>query len=135
MTIMLANAAKAKLIEQERSYLNGLLMRLYTVDYVPTASMTLANFQPAPADSGLSPDKPIAFTPAVLNGANQGELNAAALTWTAAYNAGNITVFGYYVWDSVNNWVVYAERAPTPFPVTAPGQTYTVTPRKQMDTM
>lgn len=135
MPIVLANQSKARLIDSERMFLNSCKIRLFTVNYVPVGAMILTDFQPYPGDTGLSVINSPVFASAVLNGANQGELLAPTITWTASFSAGAITIYGYFVYDATTSLVVYAERASVPFTVSGAGQTYSVTPRKQMDTM
>lgn len=134
MPIVLANVNKAVLLDQERGYLNARKVRLYTNDPALTGAMVMSTFT-FPADSGGKVVYAVYFAQAILNVANQGELDGQPLTWNFTHDFGDFTVYGYVVYDDVGNTPVYAERAPAPFTCTAAGQTYTVTLKKFMDTM
>lgn len=134
MSIVLHLLKLPTLLDQERTYLNTLVMKLFSNNFTPVATDTLGAFT-VPADTGLLLGKTPVFAVATLNGLNEGELIAPTLTWTASFSAGALTIYGYFVYDPADNTVVYSERAVAPFPVTAAGQTYSVTPRKVMDTM
>lgn len=134
MAIVLTNNGKVALIEEERTFLNGCTLRLFVNNYVPVAGSVVGNFTEC-TDSGYAGFTPIGFAAATLNGSNQGQILAPAVTWTFTHDVGDFTVYGYYVTRASDGQVVYAERAASPFLVTAPGQTYTVVPKKVMDTM
>lgn len=134
MGMILANGKKAKLLEQERPYLNTLEYRLFKNNYVPLANMVIGDFTEV-TDGGYAPLTVIGFAAAILNGANQSELAAPAWTTTFNFSGGGFTVYGYFVRDPADNTVVYAERDPSPFVVDAAGRTYTVYPKKLQDTM
>jgi hypothetical protein len=120
-------------IELERTGgLNNCLYHLYTNDYVPAVGSALNNFTEC-NDAGYTMWGPN-FAPSVINAAQQGEIDGPAKTFTFAFDKGGFTVYGYYVTNS-QNVVIYAERAPAPFTVTAAGQTYTVVPKKLLGTM
>jgi hypothetical protein len=135
MSIVLANAKKAKLLEQERTYLNTLDIRLFKNNLTPTGANVLADFTEV-TDAGYAPVNNVGFTAAILNGANQGQTTAPTVLFTFQHNAGDFTIFGYYFTDPADaNKVVFSERASASFTVTANGDTYAVTPKKLMDTM
>lgn len=134
MSIVLMNNGKVALIEEERTFLNGCTIRLYKNDKVPAPGDVVGNYTEV-TDSGYAGFTPIGFTAATLNGSNQGQLLAPAITWTFTHDGGDFTVYGYYVTRASDGQVMYAERTASPFLVTAPGQTYTVVPKKVMDTM
>lgn len=131
--MVLMNAKKAKLLEQERTYLNTLQLRLFINNLVPVATNVTADFTQC-TDGGYAGVTNVGFTAAILNGAQQGQTTAPAVTWTFTFSAGSQTIYGYYMVDPLDGITVFAERAPTPFTITGAGQTYTVTPKKIMDT-
>lgn len=135
MAIVLANESKANLIEQERPFLNTCSLRLFSQDFQPVAGMTMADFTPPIADTGFGKVFPLVFDPAILNAQEQGELSGTRLTWTATYDDGPFIVYGYVVYYSASNTVVYADRAADPFSVDGPEMIYYVDPLKVMDTM
>jgi hypothetical protein len=139
MSIVLARSSKAKLIEQERAFLNTCSLRLFKNNLVPTDANVVGDFTEVSAAGGdtgyaaggVAPG----FTVATLNGAFQGQIVAPTVTWVFTFSAGGFTVYGYYVVDPATGLLVYSERAAAPFTVTAAGQTFSVTPKKVMDTM
>lgn len=141
MSIVLANGKKAKLIDQERTYLNTLKLVLFKSNTTPVGTNVVGDFTFV-SDSGYEPGVPgtggvtnVGFTAGTLNGSNQGQLLAPTVTWVFTHNGGDFTVYGYAFIDPADGAVVYSERALTPFLCTGAGQTYSVTPKKVMDTM
>lgn len=125
------------LLELERSYLNGLWYGLYTNNYTPVVGSTLINFTEV-VDAGYTATgrQHPAFTAATLNGSNYGEVISPDLTWSFDHATGDFTIYGYFVSTAFTaGSVIYAERAATPFTVTANGQIYMVSPKKLMGTM
>lgn len=137
MSIKLANQKKAKLIDQERTYLNTLNYRLFTNNHTPADADTESAFTEC-TDSGylsLSDNTPH-FSAATLNGSNQGELEGDPITWTFAHPAGDFTIYGWYATDPADSdKLVMSEKATTPFTCTTAGQIYVVNPLKVQDTM
>jgi hypothetical protein len=131
--MILANGKKAKLLEQERTYLNTLTLKLFINNITPADADVVAAYTQC-ADGGYAGVTNVGFTAATLNGSNQGQVIAPAITWTFTFSVGGFTVYGYYMTDPADSTLVLAERAPSPFTVTAAGQTYTVTPKKIMTT-
>lgn len=129
--IVLANAKKPTLLELERSYLNTLTYRLYTNNYTPDGAMTAGSFDELAAGYGYVGDTP-GFPAATLVGSDA-QVVGASMTWTFTGVPTVPTIYGYYVTEP-GGAVVYAERAPAPFTITAAGQTYTVTPRVLLGT-
>lgn len=132
--LVLANIKKAKKLQQEKAFWNTLTLKLFTNNYTPVAGMNAAAFTEC-ADGGYASVTNVGFTDAVLNGSNQAELAAPAVTFTFNYSGGTFTVYGAYWIDPADGEVVAAERAASPFTVTASGQIYVVNPKTVMDTM
>lgn len=135
--IVLANAYKAPLLDLERATLNSYFYGLFVNNVTPDGDTAIGDLVEPTFDTGYaatgrgSPG----FVPATLNGDDQGELVGLPITWTFDHNAGDLTVYGYFVaTSSSGGFLVYSERDPAPLLVDAAGRTYTVTPRKIMDT-
>lgn len=141
MAIELGNNKKPKLLDTSRAYLSGLAIRIYVNDYTPVPGMTAlpvsgfnrGNFVECP-DGGADAQSATYGTP-TLNVAQQAEMSAVTLTWTFLHDAGDFTIYGIFATDDADDEVVWAERAPTPMPVTVSGQTFSVTIKYRRDTM
>lgn len=133
MSIVLADLGKVKLLEQERAFLNTCELRLYT-NSSGLSQTSVAADMVEPVDSGYGP-LPVAFASAVLDGSHNAVLVGTPQVWTFAHNVANFTIFGYWLKDPVSGILVYFDPALAPFTVSTSGQTYTVAPRKAMNTM
>ncbi len=134
--IVLAFVKIPDLLEQERTYLNTLELHLYVdVDVALDGDTETSDFTEC-TDGGYASVVDVAFAAATLNVSNQGEVVAPTQTFVFTHDGGDFTVFGYYFTDPADgDELVFSERAAFPFEVTAPGQTYSVTPRKVMQSI
>jgi len=130
---VLSRTGKVRCLNSERTYLNSLWVYLFTNDYTPTDASAFADFVFATA-GGLGPQLIPPFGAGYLNGSNQGQVDAAALTWTTTGPGLPQTVYGYAVLDQTDNVVIFSARAPGGgFTFTAAGQSYSVTLHKLQD--
>lgn len=134
--MVLANGKKAKLLDQQRTYLNTLRYRLFTAVAGGTLDGTKvkADFTEV-VDSGYAYQVPV-FTAATLNGSNQAQLVAPVLTWTFTFSGGvAYTIKGYFTEDPADGTLVYSQFGAADVTVTAAGATYSVIPQMLDDTM
>lgn len=134
MSIVLANQKKATLLQQQKAYLAGLTIRLFVNNVTPAGATTEAGLTEC-SDSGYAAVNNVGYGNAVINAGNQGESDGPTITWTFTHFPGDFTVYGYYLTDPVDGKLVFSERAANPFPCTAAGQIYVVTPKVLFDTM
>lgn len=128
MALVLVTGGRVAMLQSSISYLNGLEYRLFVNDTTPDEFMDIEDLTFCADGDCATPRFPTFPTP-TLNGDDKAETTAPALTWTFTHDAGDFTVHGYGAVDVDTDTLVYAERAPTPFVCTAPGQTYSITPR------
>lgn len=133
MDMVLANESKPRLIFCVTSYLNSECeLRLFVNDYTPVAGMTGANLTEC-SDGGYDGFVPD-FDAPTLSG-SRGRAVAPTHTWVFTHSGGDFTVYGYYWYDLTEGKVVTAQRADTPVPITGAGQTYSVTPKIEDNTL
>lgn len=133
--IVLANGKKAEMLDQEQTYLNTLELRLFTNNFTITGATVVGDFVEC-TDSGYSSVVDVGFPAAILNMDDQGETTADPITWAFTFSGGAFVVYGYYFTDPADgDAFVFGENASSPFSVTGVGQTYTVVPRVQLDTL
>jgi len=133
--IVLTFAKSTDLLDLELDYLNTLEFHLFANDETPTGDSVTGDFDD-PVDSGYTPLVIDTWGASVLNGSNQAETTADAWVTTFDHDNGDITIYGYFVTDPADgDALVWAERADDPFTMDAPGQTYTVQPKKVMQSI
>jgi hypothetical protein len=105
-------------------------IRLFQNNHVPVNSDTVASYTEA-TFSGYPGYTALAFGAAFINGATQGEIDNAAVTWT--HNGGGTanTIYGIYVTDGANN-LMYAEMFGAPVTMTIATNFITYTPKFTM---
>lgn len=130
--LFLANGKKAKLLDQERTFLNTCILHLFTNNITVSATTVAGDFSET-TDSGYSPSA-ITFATATLNGSNQGQMVAPAVTFTFNHDVGDFTIYGWFLIDPADSALVMSQNT-TNFTVTGAGQTYTVTPKVLLDRM
>lgn len=132
--IQLADESKARLIEQERTFLNSCRYRLFVNDHEPSGLDTVDDYEQLVAGGysagGTAPN----FLPAQLDAEGRGYLQAYTLTWIFTGSGLPVIIYGYYVVHPPTGRLVMAERAPEPIAISLPGQTFSVTPYKLMTT-
>lgn len=132
-----ANGAKPYILLQTQTYWDTQWCGLFVNNIVPDDDTVLTDLTEC-SDSGYAADgrQHPSFGGAILNGDNQGEMEADEITWTFSLAGGNFTVYGYFFASlSSSGSLIIVERAATPFAVTAAGQTYTVKPKILLDTL
>lgn len=107
----------------------GVLYRihLYQNNYIPTIFSTVADFTEADF-SGYGTSIVLTWGVPFINGSNQAEIDALAVTWTRSGGPTSNTVYGIYVTDNAGN-LAYAERFPAPINMVSIGDAITYTPK------
>lgn len=121
------------LTANEAESFNTLTMRLYQNNKVPADADVLADYTEADFSGYLAQ----AFTNwgAALTTANKAQSQADSIDSTHNGGPTNNNIFGYYVTDSANTKLYWAERDPAaPTVINANGQKFTVVPRFTLST-
>jgi hypothetical protein len=95
---------------------------LYVNDLVPNIGSVLADFLPAPGDALGGPQLVPFLTPAFINPDGRAEIDAAPVVWTNTGKTDPFTVYGYFVTDSSEGILLWAERLPAKTLIASPGQ-------------
>ena len=107
---------------------DNLLLHLYQNNYTPTDSSVIGSFTEATFDGYASQTIATWSTPSVT--AHVASSAAAPNVFTKSAGSTPNSIYGYYVTDSANTVMYWAERDPdAPIPMTSTGNTYTVTVR------
>lgn len=134
MSQVIMNESKADFLQQEKDFLNTLTLRLFTNDHVPAAGDTVSSYTEL-SGSPYAAVTNVGFGDATLNGSNQGQITAPAVTFSLPYSGTPYWVYGCYYTQPGGTKVAMAERAADPFQVTAAGRIFVVTPKKVMTTL
>lgn len=102
-------------------------LKLFQNNHVPAVGDTNANYTEA-TFSGYASSALGTWNAAFLNGSNQGEIDANAVTFTHNGGGTSNTVYGAYVVDNAGD-VVYAEKFSAPLTFASNGDSVTYTPR------
>lgn len=133
MSLVMMNAYKPTLIDQERTFLNTLKIRPFYLPTSLTGGENLGSFSFPTFDGGYSEQSPV-FSAATLNGGNEGQLLAPNLEWVFDHAGGDFDVYGIVYVDPGNSDApVMAELLSAPLTVDRPGVLLRITPRKVMD--
>lgn len=105
-------------------------LHLFKNNHTPLYTDTAADYTEADF-SGYGAYQALAWGSAFVNGSNEGEIDATALTWT--HNGGGTanTVYGVYITDGANA-LMYAERFAAPVSMSANGDKITYTAKSTM---
>lgn len=134
MALQIANSAKPTLAALVRPFLNGLTLRLYINSYSPNPAMKRADFQEA-TFPGYAP-APLNDFPAPALIGNVAKMTAPPKQFTCTgAPAPAQTVYGYFVVDAQDALVYAEERTGGGVPITGAGQTFTVVPVFDTDTL
>ena len=87
-------------------------IRLFQNDWIPTDTDTEADYIEADFSGYFGPTA-LTWGLAFVNSSNQGEIDAAQVTWVHDGGSPSNTVYGVYVTDSFDK-LTYAERFPAP---------------------
>lgn len=121
MAIVLADLGAVKLVEEKRTFLSTLHVRLFRNNYTPAHDMVLGDFLECNTP-GYSPVVQSYTAPAINPADGTARIEAALIVFTPANLLGPNDIYGYYVTDPNDaDDVVYAERfsgGPIPFGVT-----------------
>ena len=100
-------------------------LRLFQNNYTPVAASVIGNFTIAtfPGYASLVP----AFGASVTVGGKGTITDAAARVFTCTGGGAVQTIYGYYVVDTANAQVIYAERFDNPVPIVNNGDSITIT--------
>jgi len=110
------------------------LVRLYTNNYTPVWTSTIANFTEA-TFSGYAGILNGTWNPAFFNGVDVPQINRNTLTWTFTGGASQ-SIYGWYIKDQTNTFLYCAARFdPAPQVLTNPGDTVVITPSITMDSL
>lgn len=101
-------------------------IRLFKNNHTPVFTDTVADYTEANFSGYVGPTS-VVWGAAFVNGANQGEIDAAELTWTHSGGGTANTVYGIYVTDSAGN-LCYAERFDAPVSMGSAGDKIRYTP-------
>lgn len=113
--------------------LNGAMFHLYTNVYTPVVTSVIGDFTEA-TDPSLAALPATGWSVAALGVANVGQSVASDLSWTNTSGA-TVDLYGCYVTDSISGDILFAfhfDSAPQPL---LNGQTLTLTPQFQADTI
>lgn len=121
------------LLDQEVTYLNTLDLCLFINNYTPVAGTTEADLTEPSGGTGYARQS-VAFTSSVLDG-DKAELIGTTQTFTFTSAGGGFTIYGCFLLDPADGKAVIAQRFTSPFAITTDGQSFSVTPLKEMATM
>lgn len=128
--LVILNQKIAKMLDQKKTFLNQCKVRLFISNITPNQADTTATYSAHECtDSGYAAQTPV-FPSASASG-GVATATAPTLTFTFNHNAGDFTVYGWYLTDTSDSDNVVMAQAETPFTCTGAGQTYTVAPVMQ----
>lgn len=124
--IVIANGWHASIIENGRSFLNSLQLRLFSTNIAisPTVMPAAVTDEPT-GDSGYAGLAPISnpFPNPFVDHAGYADSTGFNPTITFSHSGGDVTIYGAFFTDPASsNATVMAVLADTPFVITAAGQ-------------
>lgn len=134
MAIVLCNAYKPTLLQQQVALLNSLVLHLYQNNYTPLGTSVAGDFTEATFD-GYAAQNLTTFAAAFLNGANLGETDAGLYTFTQTGVVVTNNIYGYYV-TTAGGVLAFGERnAGAPVSMSTTGLSYVVNALFKLDTL
>lgn len=128
MSLVVCFDGSVKVLQQLKTYLRTLKIRLFKNDWNPGPADDVADYTEANFDGYAAKDVD-QFGDAFLNGDNKAESDDIVRTWTCTGNVTPNTIYGYYITNPAGD-LIWAERNPAGgFVVNANGITYSVLPR------
>jgi len=128
MGVILHHEGKPKQLDAIIGVLgSGLRVRLFKNNFTPAATNVLADFTEANF-TGYAEQTPV-YGAAALNGNNNAQATAAALTFTMGTPGTTNTIYGWYEVDGSNGKVLYSERFGSPLSFASAGDNVVLTPK------
>lgn len=121
----IVNGIKTTLLNQQRTWWNGLTLRLYQNNRTPAETDVASDYTEA-TFPGYAAQALNDFGTPFLNGANKAQMQSGLHTFTSTGSSPSNTIYGYYVTDSGGNLVGAELRAAGPVTINASGQQYNV---------
>lgn len=129
MAIVNVYAALVVYLQNNKTYLNGLTLRLFQNNHTPDGADVAGDYTEA-TFSGYAAVALNNWGNAFQNGSDQGEIDETVRIFTCTGPSPSNAIYGYYVTDGSGN-LVWAERNPAgPVTINTAGQTYSVLPRQ-----
>jgi len=109
VALVLSYQGQLALLNSKLPYLEGLTLRLYKNDFIPTLISKNEDFLECDFPGYASIFGPFGFGTPFTNADDRAETDSAVQTFTAAAQQPGQYIFGYFLTDDSGNWI-YAER-------------------------
>lgn len=129
MPLKLVQLGSLELLQFLINQWGTLVMGVYVVNYTPQAADSLGTYTPMEATwTGYSRGSVGTWSTPTLNGTGHGETDAGAVLFSNS-SGSPVTAYGYFLMDSTQTTLLWAELDPSA-PVSIPdGQSYQITPQ------
>lgn len=125
--LVILNQKIAKLLDQKKTFLNQCKLRLFVTNITPTQASVDGDFI-VTTDTGYVAGITSPVFPSASASGGVATATAPTITFTFTHSAGDFTVYGWFLTDTSDSDHVVMAQAETPFTCTGAGQTYTITP-------